>query len=96
MRISGIERETAAYGETLPLAFVYDGTSYYFDVDAFDDNRTTVAVDSEGKRTEGIEANRMLVAAINKYGQERADVWIARWFADIVAYALEGEDREEG
>lgn len=91
MRTSGFDKNIAAYGQVIPLAFVYDDTAYYFDVDGFDDAKTTVAVRKGGGVVEGLAANRALVDAVHKYGAERKRVWMAKWFKDCVAAELEEE-----
>lgn len=74
-------------GRILPLAFVYDDTAFYFDVDGYDDAATTIEV-KEGQTIMGIEANRDLVASIQRYGEKRGKVFIAKFFADCVANEL--------
>lgn len=92
MRISNTERTIVNGASVVPIAFVYDGYAFYFDMDAIDDSKTTIAVNrATGEPIYGLEANQKLVASIQRYGEERGEVWIARWFADSVAYEL-GED----
>lgn len=91
MNVSEFDKTIAAYGVIIPLAFVYDGTVYYFDVDGFDDAKTTVALPVGGEPIEGKEANDMLVSAVHRYGAERHKVWIAKWFTDCVANELSEE-----
>lgn len=91
MGISGFEKTIAAYGQVLPLAFVYGDTAYYFDVEGFDDAHTTVAVHMGDDPVEGKVANDMLVSAVRAYGRERHRVWIAKWFKDCVLNELDRE-----
>lgn len=77
----------------LPLAFIYDGSAYYFDLDCFDDAYSTIVV-SGSETTSGREANEALLRAVRTYGEHRGSVWIAKWFKDCVAYELEhGQER---
>lgn len=71
------------------MAFAYDGTAYYFDLDCFDDARSTIALLPDGGEVTGIEANKALIGAVHDYGKSRGSVWIANWFKDCVAYELE-------
>lgn len=83
------DKQVSAYGNMLPLAFVYDDVAYYFDIDELDDAKTTLAVSTDGAQITGLDANKALVSAIHRYGEERHKVWMSKWFADCVSYELE-------
>lgn len=75
-------------GEVFPLAFFYDDKAYYFDVDELQDDKSTICVDGDDV-IEGIEANQMLVSAVQDYGKNRKRAWIAPFFNGCVTNELE-------
>lgn len=75
-------------GRVLPLAFAYGGVAFYYDLSEFRDELTTIER-VNGNTIYGIAASNDLIEAIHRYGAERGDVHIARFFNDCVANELE-------
>lgn len=72
-------------GRTLPLAFAYGDVAFYYDVNEYKDDRTTVERKDNGEIIEGIAASQDLVSTIRQYGRNRGKVVISRFFNDLVA-----------